>query len=93
MEIALRAPMLQNRYDLKYTGPVLSTSDTIMHDSYVMSLMIEVIDDIDYSSFDVFIFGHFIELESLVGGELRKQLLDNLKKIRKKYFLLMILDN
>lgn len=73
-------------YDLKYTGHVLSTTETIMHDPNVKSLVIENIDDIDYSSFDAFIFGHFIELESLVGGELRKQLLDNLKKNKKEVF-------
>ena len=65
-------------YDLKYFGNVSCTTDVVMHDNSVARIKIENIDDIDYDSFDCFVFGHFCETEKLISVDFRKQLLNHL---------------
>lgn len=77
---------ISNVYDLKYSGHVGGTTTAIMHDNSVKSITVENIHDINFDSFDAFIFGHFAELERLVDDTLRKSLLDNLKNHGKKVF-------
>lgn len=65
-------------YDLKYFGNVSSTTDIVIRDDNITKFKIENIDDIDYDSFDCFVFGHFCEAENVISVDYRKKLLNRL---------------
>ena len=80
-------------YDLKYYGNVSVKTNVAMRDQNVPSIKIENIDDIDYDSFDCFVFGHFCETEKLMKSNIRKELLDNLSKHNKMVFSFDDIEN
>ena len=80
-------------YDLRYYGNVSSMTNTVMCDQSLPSIKIENIDDIDYDSFDCFVFGHFCETEKLMKSNIRKDLLDNLLEHNKTVFSFDDIEN
>lgn len=73
-------------YDTKYSGKVSSSTVSLMNDSKVYNCTIENIDNIDFDSFDLFVFGHFVEQEQLLDSNFRKELLEKLLIHNKKVF-------
>ena len=73
-------------YDTKYSGKVSSSTVSTMRDSSVYDCVIENIDNIDFSAFDSFVFGHFTEQEQLLNPNFRKNLLDQLLQQKKNVF-------
>lgn len=64
-------------YDCKYTGRIGSTTKSVLKDE-VEEIVIENINEIDMDAFDIFVFGHFEEIEVYYEEDFRSKLIQKL---------------